>query len=65
MRKVYKIDFVLYIVIQLASKMWCMGRLLPLMTGDLVPEDDEKWKLFLLLLIMFSHLEQMEILLLM
>ena len=55
MHKVYEIDFVLYIVIRLASKMWCMGRLLPLMIGDLVPEDDEKWKLFLLLLTIIDY----------
>ena len=34
-----------------ASKMWCLGRLLPLIIGDLVPEDDEKWELFLQLTI--------------
>ncbi len=34
----------------LASQMWCLGRLLPLMIGDQVSEDDEKWKNILLLL---------------
>lgn len=33
---------------QKASKMWCLGRYLPLMVGDIiVPEDNEKWLLFL------------------
>ena len=28
--------------------MWCLARLLPLMIGDFVPEDDTHWKLFTL-----------------
>ena len=31
----------------LASEMWCLARLLPLMVGDFVNEDDDKWQLFL------------------
>ena len=27
--------------------MWCLARLLPLMIGDCVSEDDSKWQLFL------------------
>lgn len=27
----------------LASQMWLLGRLLPLMVGDHVPEDDDHW----------------------
>ena len=38
-----------------ASKMWCLGRLLPLMIGDLVSEDDETWELFLLLLTIMDY----------
>ena len=30
--------------------MWCLARCLPLMIGDLVPEGNERWQLFLLLL---------------
>lgn len=33
-----------------ASQMWCLSRLLPLIIGQLVPEDDDHWKNFLLLL---------------
>ncbi len=40
----------------LASQMWCLGRLLPLMIGDQVSEDDEKWKNFLLLLSIMDYL---------
>lgn len=30
--------------------MWCLARLLPLMIGDKVPEEDEHWGLFLSLM---------------
>jgi len=30
--------------------MWCLTRLLPLMIGHIVPENDDHWKNFLLLL---------------
>ena len=30
--------------------MWLLGRILPLLIGDLVPDDDEKWINFLLLM---------------
>lgn len=30
--------------------MWCLGKFLPLMIGNLIPEDDEKWQLFCTLL---------------
>ncbi len=30
--------------------MWLLGRILPLVIGDLVPEDNEKWLNFLLLM---------------
>ena len=33
-----------------ASQMWCLGRLPPLMIGNLVPEDDDRWRLFTLLI---------------
>lgn len=26
--------------------MWCLARLLPLMIGEFVPEDDDRWKLY-------------------
>ena len=31
----------------LASQMWLLGRILPLVIGDYVPEDDEHWRLYL------------------
>ena len=34
----------------LAAQMWLLGRLLPIMIGDLVPEGDDKWVNFLLLM---------------
>ena len=34
----------------LASQMWCLGRFLPLIIGSHMPEDDEKWCLFVTLL---------------
>ena len=30
--------------------MWCLSRLLPLLIGDLAPEDDKRWQNFILLL---------------
>nr|XP_054591281.1 uncharacterized protein LOC129155120 isoform X1 [Nothobranchius furzeri]XP_054591300.1 uncharacterized protein LOC129155133 isoform X1 [Nothobranchius furzeri]XP_054591301.1 uncharacterized protein LOC129155133 isoform X1 [Nothobranchius furzeri]XP_054591321.1 uncharacterized protein LOC129155141 isoform X1 [Nothobranchius furzeri]XP_054591322.1 uncharacterized protein LOC129155141 isoform X1 [Nothobranchius furzeri]XP_054591360.1 uncharacterized protein LOC129155163 isoform X1 [Nothobranch len=35
---------------QSASQTWCLLRLLPLMIGDLIPEDNKYWELLLLLL---------------
>ena len=35
--------------------MWCLGRLLPLMIGDRVPNDNERWKNFLLLLSIMDY----------
>ena len=34
----------------LASQMWCLARFLPLLVGDMVPQDDKRWKNFLRLL---------------
>lgn len=34
----------------LASQMWCLARLLPLIIGDAIPECEEHWDNFLLLL---------------
>ena len=34
----------------IASQMWCLARLLPLMTGDSVPEHDAHWENFNLML---------------
>ena len=36
--------------------MWCLGRLLPLMIGHRVPEDDEHWRNFLLLLRILDYM---------
>ena len=35
---------------QSAAQMWFLLRMLPLLLGDLVPEDDKEWNLLLLLL---------------
>ena len=34
----------------LASQMWLLGRLLPVMLGAYIPEDDKRWQNYLLLL---------------
>jgi len=39
-----------------ASQAWCLGRFLPLLVGDLVPEDDEKWEVFLDLLRIMEYI---------
>ena len=39
------------IVLQfIATQMWLLGRILPLVIGDLVPDDDERWCNFLLMM---------------
>ena len=39
-----------------ASQMWCLARLLPLIIGDLIPENDNYWLNFLLLLLKITGL---------
>lgn len=34
----------------IATQAWCLGRFLPLLVGDLVGEDDDKWENFICLL---------------
>lgn len=34
----------------LAAQMWLFGRILPLIVGDLVPDDDERWSNYLRLM---------------
>lgn len=36
--------------------MWLLGRILPLIIGDYVPDDDEHWENFLLLMEITDHL---------
>jgi len=40
----------------LAVQMWCLGRLLPLMIGEKVPEDDENWQNYLLMLSIVDYI---------
>lgn len=42
--------------INIASQMWLLGRLLPLMVAHLVPKENSKWKSFLLLLKIMDYL---------
>lgn len=35
--------------------MWCLGRLLPFMIGDIIPTDDEHWLNFLALLMIIDY----------
>ena len=35
--------------------MWCLARLLPFMIGQLVPEDDQHWHNFLLILTIIDY----------
>ena len=50
-------NIIIYVVI--ASQMWLMGRLLPILVGNCVPIDNERWLNYLLLLdivdILFSR----------
>ena len=36
-----------FVFILLASQMWLLGRILPLVIGEHIPEDEERWLLFL------------------
>ena len=47
--KNYNILYV-HLFIHVASQMWCLARLLPIMIGDRIPENDLNWENFLLLL---------------
>lgn len=38
------------IILEIASQMWLLGRLLPLMVGQYVPDDDPHWMCFMELL---------------
>ncbi len=50
--KVYTSNlFHIQLYVLIASQMWCLGRYLPLIIGDLVDEDDPNWNNYL------SHLE--------
>ena len=39
-----------------ASQMWCLARALPLLIGDLVPQEDEVWKHFIQLLVIMEYI---------
>lgn len=39
-----------------ASQAWCLGRFLPLLVGDLVPEGDDKWANYLDLLTILDYI---------
>lgn len=45
----------------LASQMWLLGRLLPLMVGKYVPEDDAHWKCYINLLRIVTLSTAMEV----
>ena len=38
------------LIFVLASQMWCLARFLPMLVGAKVPENDEKWQLYLKML---------------
>ena len=40
----------------IASQMWCLARMLPIMIGELVPENDQHWENFLLLLTITDYI---------
>ena len=35
--------------------MWCLARLLPLMIGEYIPEDDDQWELFTQFLLILNY----------
>ena len=43
-------------IFSLASEMWCLGQYLPLLIGDLIPEDDENWQKFFRLMSIVDYI---------
>ena len=41
--------------VYVAAEMWCLARLLPLMIGEHVPEDNERWELFKTFLMILDY----------
>lgn len=37
-------------MLHVASQMWCLARFLPLMIGDMIPADDDRWENFITML---------------
>ena len=44
------IDHDIAFLLSAASQMWLLGRLLPFLLGEYVPEDDQHWKNYILML---------------
>lgn len=55
MQSCHSFSFVLFVYL-LATQMWCLGRLLPLMIGEKIPADNDHWSNFLLLLNIMDYL---------
>ena len=41
--------------ISAAAEMWCLARLLPVMIGEHVPQDDERWGLYKIFLMIMDY----------
>ena len=52
----YSYVYVILLSLIVAAQMWCLARLLPLMTGHKVPKGDKNWLNFLLLLNIMDYL---------
>lgn len=52
----YTILTLTFILLFLATQMWCLGRLLPLMIGERIPEDSDHWLNFLHLRTIMDYL---------
>ena len=50
------IIFFIHLLLYLASHMWLLGQILPLLIGDFIDYDDEHWLLHLLLMEIVDHL---------
>ena len=50
------VNFVHILGLFVASQMWCLGRSLPILIGDLIPEEHPYWNNFLLLLDIVNEL---------
>ena len=44
------------LIVYLASQMWLLGQILPLLIGDFIEYDDEYWLLYLQLMEIVDHL---------
>lgn len=49
-------SYIDYVCITTATQMWCLGRFVPILIGQLIQPDDPHWENYLTLLSIMDHL---------